>query len=148
MYTLNTYNKLVEDGVYKYCVLNESPNFHILDNYSFDLTHDLWLGFVQIELSLVLTSLIAQKFFTLEFLNERTKSFNYGNIDIKKRPNLLFIPDKSTGVKIKQKAAKTVCLFKLLPFMIGKHFVQLMTKFLTLNFYSGDKVEINNKYWA
>jgi hypothetical protein len=92
-------------------VLNESPNFHILDNYSFDLTHDLWLGVVQIELSLVLTSLIAQKLFTLEFLYERIKSFNYGNINIKNRPNLLFILDKSTGVKIKKKRLKLcVCL--------------------------------------
>jgi hypothetical protein len=74
---------------------------------------------VQIELSLVLTSLINQKLFTLEFLNNRIKSFNYGTTDINNRPNLLSIPDKTTGIKIKQKVAKTVCLFKLVPFMIG-----------------------------
>jgi hypothetical protein len=90
------------------------------------MTHDLWLGVVQNELSLVLSSLIDQKFFTLDFLNARIKSFNYGNTDIGNRPNLLFMPDKSTGVKIKQKAAKTACLFKLLPFMIGKYFTNLI----------------------
>jgi hypothetical protein len=126
MYTKASYNKLVNDGIFKYCVLNESPNFHILENFAFDMTHDLWLGVVQNELGLVLSSLIDQKLFTLDFLNARIKSFNYGNTDIGNRPNLLFMPDKSTGVKIKQKAAKTACLFKLLPFMLGKYFTNLI----------------------
>jgi len=111
MYTKASYNKLVDDGIFKYCVLNESPKFHILENYAFDMTHDLWLGVVQNELGLVLSSLIDQKLFKLDFLNARIKSFNYGNTDFGNRPNLLFMPDKSTGVKIKQKAAKTACLF-------------------------------------
>ena len=127
IYDKPTYNKLVEDGIFKHCVLNQSPNYHILDNYAFDFTHDLWLGVVQNELSLVLTSLIEEKLFSLDFINSRIKSFNYGNTDIKNRPNLLFIPDKNTGVKIKQKAAKTVCLFKLLPFFIGKLYLNITT---------------------
>ena len=38
------------------------------------------------------------------------------------------MPDKSQGVKIKQKAAKTACLFKLLPFMIGEYLTTLFIK--------------------
>ena len=61
MHTPSSYTKLVDEGIFKSCVLNQSPNYHILDNYAFDLTHDLWLGVVQYELSLVLTSLINEK---------------------------------------------------------------------------------------
>ena len=61
-----SYDKLVREGVFKECALNQSANYHILNNFAFDLTHDLWLGVVQNELSLVLTSLIETKLFSLE----------------------------------------------------------------------------------
>ena len=81
----------------------------------------MWLGVVQIELGLVLSSLIDDKCFTLEFLNSRIKSFDYGSTDFKNKPNVVFInkQDKTAGIKVKQKAAKTVCFFKLLSFIIG-----------------------------
>jgi hypothetical protein len=121
MFTISSYNKLLEQNVFKKCVLNQLNNYHILDNYAFDLTHDMWLGVVQVELGLVLNSIIVDKLFTLDFLNGRIKSFNYGSTDFKNRPNLVYLnkQDKSAGIKIKQKAAKTLCLFKLLPFIIG-----------------------------
>ena len=93
MITLSIYEKLIQNEVYKKCALNDSSNYHILKNFAFDLTHDIWLGVIQCELSLVLTSLINQKSFSLEFSNDRIKGFNYGPIDIENRPNLLNIPD-------------------------------------------------------
>jgi hypothetical protein len=63
----------------------------------------------------------------MELVNSRISSFNYSSVDMKNRPNLLFFSDGA--IKIKQKAAKMTCLFKLLPFIIG------------------DKIEIDNKYW-
>ncbi len=50
-------------------------------------------------------------------MNSRIKSYNYGSVDASNKPNLIYIIDG--GVKIKQKAIKTVCLFKFLPIMIG-----------------------------
>jgi hypothetical protein len=112
-----TYGDLITQGVYKNCVLNESRYFNILKNHAFDLTHDLWLGVVPIELSLVLTSLIKEKVINIDFVNSRIKSYNYGSVDASNKPNLIYMIDGS--VKIKQKAVKNVCLFKYLPFIIG-----------------------------
>jgi hypothetical protein len=81
------------------------------------LIDDLWLGIVPYEISLVLTSLIEQKHFNLDLINSRIKSFDYGSVDFKNKPNLLNRIDGK--IKIKQKAAKMACLFKLLPFIIG-----------------------------
>jgi hypothetical protein len=112
-----TYGDSITQGVYKNCVLNESRYLNNFKNHAFDLTHDLWLGVVPIELSLVLTSLIKEKVINIDFVNSRIKSYNYGSVDASNKPNLIYIIDG--GVKIKQKAIKTVCLFKFLPIMIG-----------------------------
>ena len=118
MLSKTDYEELIEKDIYKKCALTESGYFYITDNYGFDLTHDLWLGIIPLKISLVLTSFLDNGFFDIELINSRIKSFNYGSNDIKNKPNLLFISEKM--VKCKQKAAKMSCLFKLLPFIIGK----------------------------
>ena len=61
-------------------------------------------------------------------MNARIASFNYSFIDAPNKPNLIIInADKS--LKMKNKAAKFSCLFRLLSFIIG------------------DKVPVKNKYW-
>ncbi len=79
-------------------------------------------------MSLVLNQFIyIDKLFKLEFLNDRISFFNYGQIDNKNKPTpIKFINSK---LKIKQKAVKIHCLFKLLPLIIG------------------DKIPIGNEYW-
>jgi hypothetical protein len=108
---------LIDTNVYTQSALNNLSYYNILDNYAFDLTHDLWLGIVPYEISLFLTSLIEQKHFNLDLINSRIKSFDYGSVDFKNKPNLLNRIDGK--IKIKQKAAKMACLFILLPFIIG-----------------------------
>ena len=121
--TKNDYDEFINQGIFKKSALNESSYYNIIENYGFDLTHDLWLGVVPLELSLVLTTFINQNFFDIELLNSRIKLFSYGSTDIKNKPNLLYIQEKV--VKCKQKAAKTCCLFKLLPFIIGNVFIYI-----------------------
>jgi hypothetical protein len=111
------HQRLIDTNVYTKSALNNSSYYNILDNYAFDLTHDLWLGIVPYEISLVLTTLIEQKHFNLDLINSRIKSFDYGSVDFKNKPNLLNRIDGK--IKIKQKAAKMACFFKLLPFIIG-----------------------------
>lgn len=118
-------------GVNDKCMLNELRYFHTSNNYSFDLTHDLWEGVVQIELSLILSRYIfVDKIFDFEFLNSRIVSFKYGVTDSANRPSPLKIDSKKTKkIKVNQKAAKIKCLFRYLPFIIG------------------DKIEQENRYW-
>ena len=95
--------------------------FHATKNFASDLTHDLWEGIVPYELSIIFYDFIyVKKYFTMEFLNNRIKSFNYGKIETKNKPNLLTSnSNKCYKVKIKQKVLKKACLFKFNTFLIG-----------------------------
>lgn len=119
---------------YKHCVLNETIYFHTTDNYAFDLTHDLWEGIVPVLIDLLLEEYIKEKkYFSLEFLNHRISSFKFGLSDVKNKPNLIRINTNSqskNAFNLKQKAAKCMCLFRVLPFVIG------------------EKIDENNKCWA
>ena len=126
--TKEMYAENISKGVYSACLLNESEFYHTTENYAFDITHDLWEGVVPLELKLIINGLIDENHFEIKFLNARIASFNYSSIDAANKPNLIIInADKS--LKMKNKAAKFSCLFRLLAFIIG------------------DKVPENNKFW-
>ena len=71
----------------------------------FDLTHDLWEGVVPLELSLILSNFIfTKKYFSFSFLNERIKSYEYGQVELINKPTPLKLDGSS--IKVKQKAVK------------------------------------------
>ena len=114
-------SKILTLGIKGKCLLNDLRYFHTTKNYAFDLTHDLWEGIVPYELSIFFHDFIyVKKYFTMDFLNNRIKSFNYGKLESKNKPSLLTLnSNKWFKVKIKQKAAKMVCLFNHIPFLVG-----------------------------
>ena len=120
--THETKQKLIDDGLMKPCVLNELKYFNETCNYAFDITHDLWEGVVPYELSLLFEQIIFEdELFGkngLDFLNQRIHSFNYGPKDAVNKPSLIKLKS-SKKIKIKEKAAKCCCLFRMLPFLIG-----------------------------
>ena len=130
-YTKEKYEIDVKNGKYKPCLLNSSNYFHITDNYAFDLTHDLWAGIVPLELALLFTHLTSKnvKAFELDFLNMRIKSFSYKGSEGTNKPNPILKIVKGNQIKVRQKAAKMACLFRVLPFLIG------------------DKIDQNDKHW-
>ena len=124
--TQDIYNKNLTDnsdtfkehGYKTNCVLNELKYFHTTKNYMFDITHDFWEGIVPLELSLILKVFISEKkYFNLNFLNERIKSFEYGPVEGINKPSPLKLD--GSDIKVKQKAAKISCLFRMLPFLIA-----------------------------
>jgi hypothetical protein len=117
-YTREKYENDVKIGKYKPCLLNTSKYFHITDNYAFDITHDLWQGVVTLELSLLFMHLISIKAFDLDFLNLIIKSFSYKNSERKNKPSPILITGNK--IRVRQKAAKMACLFRILPFIIGE----------------------------
>ena len=126
--TKETYAENILNGVYTPCLLNETQFYHTTENYAFDITHDLWEGIIPLELKLIINGLISENYFDIKFLNARIASFNYSSIDASNKPNLIIVNiDKS--LKLKNKAAKFSCLFRLLSFIIG------------------DKVPLHDKYW-
>lgn len=110
---------LSETGVKRDSILNNLSNFNVKHNKVADIMHDLLEGVGPSELKLVLTSLIEDKH-TLEKLNFRITSFDYGFPDLKNMPSLIGKHElKNPEKAMHQSAAQTWCLLRLLPCMIG-----------------------------
>ena len=109
-------------GIKRSCLLNDLQYFHIAENVTVDPMHDLLEGVVPFELKLILYFFIFdRKYFSLELLNARLASFDYGCIDRRNKPTALSEVELRDLQKnrLTQKAAQTMCLFVILPFLVG-----------------------------
>ena len=74
------------NGVVRNSSLNKSNFFHV-DGMAPDIMHDILEGVLQVSLIVTLKDLILKKsFFTIQTLNQRLQSFNYGPIDSNNKP--------------------------------------------------------------
>uniref|UniRef100_A0ABD2WJ19 Uncharacterized protein n=1 Tax=Trichogramma kaykai TaxID=54128 RepID=A0ABD2WJ19_9HYME len=107
-------------GVKKSCILNESKYFHCTNNFNFDIMHDVLEGQGQLDLKLVLGKLIENKNYelTLDYINTKIKSFDYGPIDIKNKPSPI-IAYSSHEIKLQERAAQTWVLLRAFPFFVS-----------------------------
>lgn len=76
-------------GVKRDCVLNKLSYFHCVRGFPPDFLHDLLEGIVPLELCLCLKRFVAQKYFTLDYLNTVIEQFPYKFTDRLNRPNKL-----------------------------------------------------------
>lgn len=110
-----------DSGIKALCPLNKLKNYHIMQNYAFDLTHDLWEGIVQKEIELIIHTFIYKyKFFSLEYINEMLINFKYGIAEKKNRPFPIKKVNSEKKIKLKQEASKMLYFFRILPNLIGK----------------------------
>lgn len=71
-----------DTGVKKNCIFNEFDTFHVTINLCVDVMHDLFEGVFHYDLTNIIISLIDKyKLFTLAYLNECIKTFNYGPLN-------------------------------------------------------------------
>ncbi|KAK9963884.1 hypothetical protein ABG768_005106 [Culter alburnus] len=102
------------------CSLNKLQFYHVTYNVTPDVMHDILEGVGGYETKLVLSSLIEQKLLTLDQLNNRLTSFDYGFSDGHNKPSAIKPQDlKNPDGAIRQTAAQMWCLLRLLPLMIG-----------------------------
>ena len=116
---LNRHN-LQETGVKAECPLNRVAHFHVTQNNAPDIMHDLLEGVFPLELKLVLNELIQQGHLSIDPLNGRITSFNYGAPDSKNKPTVLSQhslshPDGASG----QHAGQMWCLMRHIAVMLG-----------------------------
>ena len=113
-------NSVKDTGVTGRSLLSKLEHFHVLDNYTPDIMHDILEGICPYELKLVLHHFILNKLFTIDELNERIRCFNYGSEDSGNKPNEI---SKSSLISkegtIKQSASEMWCLTRNLPLIIG-----------------------------
>lgn len=107
-------------GICRDSVLNSLPYFHVTSNIALDIMHDFLEGILPLEFKLVIGKLIEDGKLTLDDINSRISSFNYGFTDKKNRPCPLTNyqinnPKGASG----QKAAQMKCLALYFPLIVG-----------------------------
>ena len=107
-------------GLRNSSALNELHHYHVAMGLPSDIAHDIFEGFNIDLLENLLNHCLEQKYFSSSFLNEAIMNFPYKCADKTNKPG----PVSSVSVhkvKIKQTAAQSLCLVRLLPLIIGKH---------------------------
>ena len=88
----NYNNQLLEknvarSGIKDTCIFNEIDDFHVLQNLSVDIQHDILEGILRYDLAIVLFHFICNaKRFSLDDLNLRLTGYKYGNYDNVNKP--------------------------------------------------------------
>lgn len=104
-------------GIHKYCILNDLPNFHIFENYTVDSMHDLLEGAVPFTLHIVFNYCFEKKLFNQRDLNNMIQFYNYGTQNKRNVPSKLKLTSKSLG----QNATQLRCLMLNIPFILIQH---------------------------
>ncbi|XP_023316931.1 uncharacterized protein LOC111694165 [Trichogramma pretiosum] len=114
-------------GIKESCVFENLPGFHVLDNISADIMHDLMEGICMFDLCSLIKYYIEKKFFTLDDLNLRIARHDWGIVDCNK-PTPIFQKDLLNDV-IRMSASEL--------FQFTTHFGILI----------GDYIPINDPAW-
>lgn len=126
--TIENYNSDVNvqnvtlTGITELSVWNDIESFHVTNNLSVDLMHDLLEGVCNYDISGILRNLILDsKYLTIETLNNRIQFFDYGFIDIRNRPPLVseFKLKSSHPLVCKMSAAEMWCFIRYFGLMVG-----------------------------
>ena len=77
-------------GVKRASILNRSIYFNVVDSLDLDVMHDQLEGVLALETKMLLQKYIkGDHAFTLDTVNERICSFDYGPVDVKSKPSPL-----------------------------------------------------------
>ena len=112
-------NKVSETGIVEECVFNQLPFFHCIDSLSVCIMHDIFGGVCQYDSSLMLHYFIViKKYFNLQLLNERLKSFSYDVYNDNRVPEITGSSISSSG-SIKLYAAEMYIFYKYFGLLLG-----------------------------
>lgn len=135
-------------GVRGHSILNDFRFFHFTENWIFDIMHDLFEGVVPLVIKLVLAHYVCEiKVLSLNILNTRISSFNYGNIESKNKPSSNFSYQLLNGdAKLKQKACQNWLLLRAIPFILYDKITEENDKHFDLLIILGQIVSIVGLY--
>lgn len=72
-------NDMSVTGLKQDSIWNEMNGFHVTDNLSVDVMHDMLEGVCHYDITQIITNFISQQFFTLDQLNMRVRKHNFGH---------------------------------------------------------------------
>lgn len=107
-------------GIKESCIFNELTNFHICENISVDVMHDVFEEIVPCVIENVLQVIVEKFKLTLEIINNKIATFPYNDIDRNNKPRPSFFTPRKGGskLKMKQSAAEMLHLTRYLGLMI------------------------------
>lgn len=108
---------LTKIGIKEICLWNDLSYFHVYENLTCDVMHDIYEGVLRYDMAVIIHKLIEQNFFNLSRLNQRIKFYNYDSAE-KNRPPPINNDHLIKGCII-MSAAEMVCLFTNFRFIIG-----------------------------
>ena len=104
-------------GINSECEFNKIPSFHVTSNYAVDVMHDLAEGVIPYAMGLIVSDLIAKKFFTLHDLNNRIRMFNFGPEVTNKPP--VITEENLKKKKVKMSASQSFCFVRHFGALVG-----------------------------
>lgn len=100
-------------GINRRSILEDIPGFSVVSGLPHDIMHDLFEGVAGIELKLLLQHCVKKHYFSINFLNDRMRRFDF----VVDKPALIDL--KSSDAKIRQSASQMIALITELPLLIG-----------------------------
>lgn len=109
-----------ETGIKETCVFHDIDDFHITENVSVDIMHDLLEGICGYVLRYLLYTFIhVKKYFTLDILNLRIQNFNFNDNERSSKPPIIKMKNTKKKINLKLSASEMLCLFRYLGLIIG-----------------------------
>lgn len=106
-----------ETGINSECIFNRLTSFHAVENKSADMMHDLFLGVCRYDLPLLLNYVMEKYNISLNALNSRIISFDYGTDETDKPPALSEAQLDSDTLTLYASEMKNLILY--LPLILG-----------------------------
>jgi hypothetical protein len=150
-------NSLSLTGINFKSVLNELPYLHVTENFVFDIMHDVLEGVGPDLLLHVINHCIKQKYFTVNNINYRLDSFNFGRHFKTSKPSQIKASHLKGDNKIGQSASQMLCFLLHFPLLVADSvpdddenwnlyllFVEIVTILLSNSITKGGIVYLNS----
>lgn len=105
-------------GIRGETVFSQLRNFDVVDNSVSDFMHDIAEGVVSSDICQIILAFIGKKYFSLDYLNNRMRSFKY-NQDIKNRPDNITL-NNLKSLNLKFTASEAIVFVVHLNLIIGE----------------------------
>lgn len=101
-------------GIKYYCALSDCNFFHILNNPTVDIMHDINEGAIPFLIKTIFNHCISLGIFSLEKVNSLIQFHDYGWLRSRTIPSEVNLEKRSLG----QNASQSLCLFQSLPYIL------------------------------
>lgn len=110
-----TVNLSVTKGIKRLCALNEIENFHIMENISVDILHDLNEGVIPFLLRSLFNHCVQMRVFNRNQVVKLIQFYDFGYLNSKNRPSKIELDSSN----LRQNGAQLRCLLLHLPFILS-----------------------------